>query len=283
MEFDLQLLKTYLQRPAELKLSDNLSDNYTLLSNLPAFEIHLVDTLPSTNQYLWELLDREAPAGTVVIGLQQQAGRGQWGRQWHSPRGGLYLSFALAPNLAVENSGQLTLMSAWGIATALRTYDIPVQLKWPNDLLIGKHKLGGILTETRSHQGYIHKAVLGIGINWANATPAGGINLQTVMAQTHSSAIASLEHLAAIVLQGVWVAYDYWQQEGMEKLLPSYQELLMHASGPVKINDDFGEITGVTSAGDLQVRLLNSEAPLAASTILLKPGMVSLGYDIETK
>ncbi len=93
-------------------------------SSLPS--IHVFETLPSTNQKLWDLLDAGAKPGTVVIANQQISGRGQWGRQWSSPIGGLYLSVAIAPNLPAEHSYQLTLGSAWGIANALRDRGIPV-------------------------------------------------------------------------------------------------------------------------------------------------------------
>jgi biotin-(acetyl-CoA carboxylase) ligase len=144
-----------------------------------SLSFHIFETLPSTNQMLWKLIDRGATPGTVVIATQQTAGRGQWGRQWQSSAGGLYLSLALAPNLPATHSAQLTICSAWGIATELRSYDIPVLIKWPNDLILQKRKLGGILTETRVHKGRITKAVVGVGINWANSVPETGINLRS--------------------------------------------------------------------------------------------------------
>jgi len=147
----------------ETILGDRLS---TLLLSVQVFE-----TLPSTNQTLWQLIDQGAPGGTVVVARQQTAGRGQWGREWQSSLGGLYLSIALNVNLAAEDAAQLTMGSAWGIATALRGLGIPVEIKWPNDLILMGKKLGGILTETRVQQGKIVKAVVGVGINWDNLVP----------------------------------------------------------------------------------------------------------------
>jgi BirA family biotin operon repressor/biotin-[acetyl-CoA-carboxylase] ligase len=245
---------------------------------------HIFETLPSTNQTLWELLDQGATPGTVVIALEQTAGRGQWGRQWQSSTGGLYLSVALAPNLVATNSAHLTLGSAWGIATTLRSYGIPALIKWPNDLILCKRKLGGILTETRVQQGRITKAVVGVGINWANLVPETGINLESFLQQQPIEANAlraqfanaSLERLAAMTLQGILSGYQQVSLEGIDALLPAYVELLSCRGRSVIVDGRSGVIVGVVSTGELQVRL-NSLA--AAEEICFKPGTISLGYD----
>ena len=244
--------------------------------------LHIFETLPSTNQTLWELLNQGATTGTVVIAAQQTAGRGQWGRQWQSSPGGLYLSVALAPNLQASNSAQLTLCSAWGIATALRGYGIPVCLKWPNDLLLKGRKLGGILTETRVQQGQITKAVVGVGINWSNCVPDSGINLQSFCEEELSLSVTSLEMLAAIVLEGLLSGYQCWSAQGIEILLQSYLELLDRQGCHVIVDGKPGIIKGITPTGDLRVCLNSTgatDAPNVATEICLKPGTISLGYD----
>lgn len=250
----------------------------------PPFSVHLFETLPSTNQKLWNLLDAGAKPGTVVIATQQTAGRGQWGRQWSSPVGGLYLSVAISPNLPAHQSYQLTLCSAWGIATALRDHGIPVCLKWPNDLVLYERKLGGILTETKVQQGRITKAIVGVGINWANPVPETGINLQSFQANQLSATwlpIASLEMLAAITLRGIASGNELCSPEGINTLLPSYHKLLTSMGRLVSVNGRSGIIVGVTPTGELRVRLCpkdNAANSVAAPEICLKPGTISLGY-----
>lgn len=56
------------------------------------FSLHIFSTVASTNKTLWGLIDQGAVTGSVVIATQQTTGRGQWGRQWVSPTGGLYVS-----------------------------------------------------------------------------------------------------------------------------------------------------------------------------------------------
>lgn len=261
------------------------------LQQLPAFpfplEIHSFDTVSSTNTVAWELLDRGSNPGTVVIAAQQEAGKGQWGRQWRSLPGGLYLSVAIAPRIRAENALLLTLGSAWGIATGLRQPPltlnnpfpkIPVQLKWPNDLILQKRKLGGILTETRSRRGQITSAVVGVGINWTNPVPEIGINLKTFLELDPTAPKASLEMLAAITLQGIVSGYQQACEKGIASLLASYQHLLTNMGKQVIVDGRSGAIAGISAAGKLRVRLEPTNAT-SASEIHLEPGTIGLGYD----
>lgn len=260
------------------KLETILAEAQGLHASL-TFCLHLFETLPSTNQILWHLLAEGASPGTIVIATQQTAGRGQWGRQWSSPVGGLYLSMAIAPNLPAQHSYQLTLGSAWGIATGLRDRGIPVGIKWPNDLILYEHKLGGILTETKVQQGRITKAVVGVGINWDNPVPASGINLQSFQGNQLKTTIASLEMLAAVTVIGI-ASGNQRLQVGIDTLLPDYEKLLINMGSLVCVDGRSGIIVGVTSTGDLRVRLCSmiDVDSLPAPEIFLKPGTISLGY-----
>lgn len=258
------------------------------------FDIHLFDQLESTNKTLWQLINRGAATGTVAIANQQTSGRGQWGRQWNSPQGGLYLSVALAPNLPVSKSFQLTLATVWGIATALRAYHLPVLIKWPNDLILNQRKLGGILTETKIQSETVTKAVVGVGINWENSVPETGINLKSYQTEHDLQSIESLEMLAAITLNGIASGTQLILSEGVEKLLSGYLALLANLGQTVEVEGRPGVITGVTATGDLRVKLepqtnppTNSsrivrrspQAKVSQSEIFVKPGTIRLGYD----
>lgn len=257
------------------RLADALQSTLRLGGGQNPFTVHVFNRLISTNQTLWGLIEQGAGAGTVVIASQQTAGRGQWGRQWQSQQGGLYLSLAIEPRLPASQSAQLTLCSAWGIATALRECGIPVSLKWPNDLVLAKRKLGGILTETRVHQGQIAKAVVGVGINWANEVPETGINLQSFCNEAGCPAITSLETLAAITLTGLASGYQFLAEKGIADLLPAYSALLTSLGQPVVLEGRQGVVVGVSSQGELKVRFDNEETGLETC---LQPGEIALGY-----
>jgi len=190
--------------------------------------LHVRAVVESTNTTLWQMVDEGVAPGTALLALQQQAGRGQRGRQWLSEFGGLYLSLYLTPALPADQTQQLTLATAWGIAIVLRSLAVPVTLKWLNDLMVQGCKLGGILTDTRSRGGQITQAIVGVGINWTNPVPDVGINLASVLSTLTEQPLIldSLEALAAATLYGMSIGYYYGQQWGIAALLPQYQALL---------------------------------------------------------
>lgn len=114
-----------------------------------------------------ELLALERAAGPVLLLADEQtAGRGRRGRRWHASPGSA-LMFSLRWEFAgpVARLRGLSLATGVGITAALRALGARgLALKWPNDLLAGQGKLGGVLIETRSAHGRI-AAVIGIGIN----------------------------------------------------------------------------------------------------------------------
>lgn len=239
--------------------------------------LHWVETVGSTNQFAWDLVQQGTAPGTVVIAGNQTAGRGQWGHPWSSLPGGLYLSLVLMPDLPVDCAMHLTLCSAWGIAAALRQQHIPVGIKWLNDLVIGERKLGGILTETRIAQNRIRQAVIGVGVNWRNPVPAVGINLQTVLAEQPNLSIQSLEQLAAVVIAGLLQGYSDYRDQGVEGLLSGYHSLLASLGQSIWLNGSLGTVIGVSSQGELQIQL--SDPDISEPTqITLRPGEFSLGY-----
>ena len=246
----------------------------------PKFAIHLFETLDSTNSKLWRLLAAGASAGTVVIAEQQEAGRGQWGRQWRSAIGGVYLSLAVEPDLAAANGLQLTLCTAWGIAIGLRNLGLPIQLKWPNDLVIDGRKLGGVLTETRTGQAAITQAVIGVGINWSNPTLDLEINLQSACEKYAAPALTSLEKLIAVVLRGILQGHQFCRQIGFTAFVTAYEALLVNVGQVVQVDGRSGEVVGVTTQGALRVRLQPEDIDPTAVEIELPPGAIALGYNV---
>lgn len=130
-------------------------------------EILVFEEVESTNSIAYELLKQGYPSGTVVISDRQTKGKGRLGRQWISPPGkNLYMSFALRPNITPKYATLITLTSVVACTTALRRYtEIPVLIKWPNDMLVDHKKVGGILTEMKIEGEKIKAAVIGIGVN----------------------------------------------------------------------------------------------------------------------
>lgn len=130
-------------------------------------EILFLQKTKSTNELAMEIASGGAPHGSVVIADSQTGGKGRLGRKWHSPPGvNVYMSVILRPELPPRQAALLTLLSAVSSANALRKASgLEVAIKWPNDLIVGGRKLGGILLEMRSEPDRIIHAVVGIGIN----------------------------------------------------------------------------------------------------------------------
>jgi BirA family biotin operon repressor/biotin-[acetyl-CoA-carboxylase] ligase len=135
--------------------------------------IHRFERLPSTQDELHRLAAAGAPAGTVVVAVEQEVGRGSRGRRWASPPGGLWLSFLCRPRQAV---GVEVLSLRTGLATAEALAELgglpAVALKWPNDLIVSDRKVGGILGEARWQGDSLAWVAVGLGLNVQNALPA---------------------------------------------------------------------------------------------------------------
>jgi len=130
-------------------------------------EVQVFETLGSTNDHLMELARSGADEGVVVTADGQAKGRGRFDRDWISPPGcNLYFSILLRPQLVQAALPQITLMAAVSLCETLReTTDLPVLIKWPNDLWIGEKKVCGILTEMTSRGGKTDAVILGVGLN----------------------------------------------------------------------------------------------------------------------
>lgn len=130
------------------------------------------ETVGSTNDVAARLADAGAPHGTAVVAAAQERGRGRLGRSWFSPPGaGLYVSVVLRPSGLGTATGlglasSVTLTAGVALAEAIRlTSGLPVEIKWPNDLVVGRRKLCGILAEATAGAGGLDSIVLGFGIN----------------------------------------------------------------------------------------------------------------------
>jgi BirA family biotin operon repressor/biotin-[acetyl-CoA-carboxylase] ligase len=131
-----------------------------------------LDTVGSTMDVLHELAEAGASAGAAVVAREQTGGRGSRGRGWVSRRGGLWLSVLFRPALA-PGLELLSLRIGLAVAEALELLGAPpVGLKWPNDLMLGDRKLGGVLCEARWQGNAPGWVVAGLGLNVTNPHPA---------------------------------------------------------------------------------------------------------------
>ena len=121
----------------------------------------------STNDTAREMAEGGAPEWTLVTTAHQTAGRGRLGRGWlDRPGSALMFSFVLRPPLPPERAGLVPLLAGVAMARAAReSTGADVRCKWPNDLMLGDAKVGGILAESVVGDGGLRFVVVGVGVN----------------------------------------------------------------------------------------------------------------------
>ncbi len=241
------------------------------------FKIHIFDTLPSTNEKLSQLITEENVApGTIAIADRQTAGRGQRGSTWESEPGGLYLSMAIAPNISATNVHQLTIGIAWGIADMLRQQGLPIEIKWPNDLMLANRKLGGILTQTRIASGKIQTAIVGVGINYTNPVTGKAINLAPSNDYQPNYRNFSIEMLTSCTIRGIISGYKRCTPTTIDRLLSDYLELLNTRGRSVMVNGKLGTVSGISPQGE---SIVSFTTATEVTQVYLTPGTFTFGYE----
>jgi len=148
-----------------------------------SFEVHFLGEVDSTNDWLLASARAGAPDRTVAVAEFQRRGRGRLDRKWEAPPGSALLcSVLLRCRLAPEDRQLATVAVGLAATSACRELSgAPVALKWPNDLVVGSRKLGGILAESdgREDEGGAVALVVGLGVNltWPGPPEAAGTSL----------------------------------------------------------------------------------------------------------
>lgn len=146
-----------------------LFDKKVLEEKLPGHEIHLFDSLDSTNRFAKTLVSDGRVDKTLVVSTFQSGGRGRLGRRFESPKGGIYLTLLLNPDCQLEDAMLVTSASAVATARAIeKVCHLTCSIKWVNDLFLDGKKVCGILTEgvLGVESGKISTLAVGIGINF---------------------------------------------------------------------------------------------------------------------
>lgn len=127
----------------------------------------VLDSVNSTNDHLKKLGNEGCENGTVVAAREQTRGKGRLGRTWQSKKDdGIAFSVLLRPNVAPSEVSAITPLAGLAVCKAIREYTrLDCVIKWPNDIIIGRKKLVGILTEMSAEFDAVEYVITGIGIN----------------------------------------------------------------------------------------------------------------------
>jgi len=182
-----------------------------LTTRLIGRNLELYEKIDSTNTRAVALARAGAPEGTLILAEGQTAGRGRMGRHWHAPKGSsLLVSLILRPPLLPRQAQRATMIvSLAAIQAIAQVSGLRTQVKWPNDVVLGGKKVGGILTELGLRGEQLDYAVVGLGLN-VNLDISSLPDLiapATSLSAEAGRTISRLELLLAL-LEGVETRYE---------------------------------------------------------------------------
>ena len=226
------------------------------LIDVPGVEVRIIERCASTNG----LLASNPEPGTVLLAAEEQtAGRGQRGRRWLSVPGcDVTFSLARPVRRPSRELSALSLVAGVAAATALRALGVaPAALKWPNDLMVGEAKLGGILVETRAGASATH-VVIGVGIN-AVRDAARSRRLRRTVASLDEFVAVSRNLVIACVAHSIVAALERFEAEGFGAARAQWEAMDVHAGKKLRVRLANGRsVSGIGSglAADGALRLI---------------------------
>jgi BirA family biotin operon repressor/biotin-[acetyl-CoA-carboxylase] ligase len=192
-----------------------------------------LDVAWSTGSTNTELVERPYPAqgrSEVLLAEFQTAGRGRRGRSWLAPPGGaVCLSLSWTFPEVPRDAGSLSLAAGVSVLRSLLALNVPdVRLKWPNDVLIGDRKLGGILIELRAEAAGPACVVVGIGLNVALGSALletiAATGLQAVDLVSVMGAPVSRNALAGRLIENCVQGLLEFEQEGLKPFVEEWRD-----------------------------------------------------------
>ena len=209
-------------------------------------------TINSTNIYAKE---NELPDGTVILAENQTTGKGRKGRKWVSTEGkGLYFSVVLERDISPAELLIYSLLFPVAVRKAIiQKTDLPVQIKWPNDLYLNGKKLAGFLIETEIEGNSATKLIAGIGIN-INQTEEdlGEIkDIATSLRQEYGKNI-DRKRLFADILQSIEEEIDNFDKS---RIIKEVEENLLWKGEKIKLIDEDieGRLIGLNEFGGIRI------------------------------
>ncbi len=248
-------------------------DPPAIAAALAPLEVRVVPACASTNA---ELLAGEAGAPALLIADHQSRGRGRRGRRWYSaPGDGLLLSLGHRVGRPLRELPGLSLAAGVAALRALRGLGLAqVELKWPNDLLAGGAKLGGILVETRVRDGAAW-AVIGIGINWHAAPGGSRLRRDAVCVAQLVNEVPSRTSGAHAVATELLRALREFDTLGLDAFRAEWEAAHAHAGQRVRVRLSDGRVVsgtadGIGADGSLRLRTRRGVRDIHTGTLLVE-------------
>jgi BirA family biotin operon repressor/biotin-[acetyl-CoA-carboxylase] ligase len=239
--------------------------------------LHLYDTVGSTNDTCRELAQGGAPAGTLVIADEQRQGRGRGGRRWFTaPGSAIAMSLLLRPELSTKaDLGALNMLGALAVVEMLVELGLQASIKWPNDVLLGRGKVAGILTEAAWQGERLEYVVIGIGVNVdPNSLPADHqLDFPAACIAPEVEGKVEREILIPMMLEHVASGLEMLMNH---ELLTRIENHLAYVGERVQIRGGSGDpavakVVGLNADGSLRVRPDSGPERAIESDVHLRP------------
>lgn len=201
-----------------------------------------------------------APDGTLCLAERQTGGKGRLGRVWSSPAGtGVWMTLLLRPHLAPQEATQLTLIAGLSVCQAIRRLTgCDAMIKWPNDVVIGRKKVCGILTELAADMEQIHYVLVGIGINANLSEFQGELQKKATSLLLETGHKINRAALIQAVLEEFETYYDRFLTDLTADFITPYEALCVSLNRRVSVIRGGREITGqsigLNQEGELLIR-----------------------------
>ena len=231
------------------------------------FLIHQFDEVESTNDLAISLAEnKQIFANQIIVANQQNKGRGRLNRNWDSPKGNLYFSLVLQPQIAIEKISQISFVAICALQMAVEKVFMQQKIyadiknKWPNDLLIDQKKVAGILLESKISNKICDFVILGIGVNIESnphQTLFPATNLKNFLCEI------SPAKFLEIFLEEFENLYENWHNFGFKNIRNLWQKNAYNLNSEIAINLGESRIEGVfeeiDEEGNIVIKNLQNE------------------------
>jgi BirA family biotin operon repressor/biotin-[acetyl-CoA-carboxylase] ligase len=241
-----------------------------------AKQVHHYYKIGSTNSEAMNAASQGAPEGSVFLAEEQLAGRGRGAHTWHSARSaGIYCSVIFRPEIPPSDALLFSLAAGLAVRAAVTEIaQLPVDLKWPNDLLLGGKKFCGILTEMNAEPTRVRHLVVGVGINVNQAKfPAELREIGTSLKMETGTEWSRVE-LCAALLKSLEREYRSMLDGGVaarDSVLKRFEQNSSTVRGrKVRVEDNAsleGVTEGLDARGFLQVRTSEGVRTVLSGTV----------------
>lgn len=214
----------------------------------------------STSDWAKKLAKMGAEEGTVAVAQTQTGGRGRLGREWISPRGGLWFSIVLRPDQKASEAAKLVFVAGLAAAEVLHEqHGLRTKTKWPNDVLVNGKKICGILAEMNTKGETVNYVILGVGVNAdfsAKQVLPESVKTTATSLEDELGRKIRLEGLLKALLEKMESIYDRYLETGFVPLLERWKRYAGFLGHRVLVTDQNERLNGLALDVDLEGALI---------------------------